>query len=150
MSYKITLGLLVLILIIILGFIARSKITGSKKSMAGSKKTVSTQEKLKIEDTKVGKGKGVKSGDTILIHYKGPLTDGTEFDSSYKRGEPFETAIGVERVIEGWDKGIIGMKVGGKRKLTIPSDMGYGDQGAGDSIPPGATLIFEVELVEIQ
>lgn len=106
--------------------------------------------KLKIEDLKIGRGVAVKSGDTILIHYRGTLTNGTEFDSSYKRNEPFETAIGVGRVIEGWDKGVIGMKVGGKRKLTIPPDMGYGSQGAGDAIPPNSTLIFEVELMGIK
>lgn len=104
---------------------------------------------LKIEDTQVGNGAEVKSGDTISIHYKGTLTDGTVFDSSYDRGEPFETQIGVGQVIEGWDKGVVGMKVGGKRKLTIPPAMGYGEQATG-KIPPNSTLIFEVELLEIK
>ena len=107
------------------------------------------QKDLKIEDIKEGTGEAVKSGDTILIHYKGTLTDGTKFDSSYDRGEPFETQIGVGRVIEGWDKGVVGMKVGGTRKLTIPPALGYGDQDMG-VIPPNSTLIFEVELVEIK
>jgi FKBP-type peptidyl-prolyl cis-trans isomerase len=104
---------------------------------------------LKIEDLKVGDGQEVKSGDTVVINYVGTLTDGTKFDSSYDRGTPFETQIGVGRVIEGWDKGVVGMKVGGKRKLTIPPSMGYGDQPAG-AIPPNSTLIFEVELVGIK
>lgn len=104
---------------------------------------------LKIEDTQEGTGEAVKSGDTIVIHYKGTLTNGTTFDSSYDRGQPFETTIGVGQVIEGWDKGIIGLKVGGKRTLTIPPDMGYGERAAGD-IPPNSTLIFEVELLQIK
>jgi FKBP-type peptidyl-prolyl cis-trans isomerase len=113
------------------------------------KQTVQQATELKIEDTKEGTGQAVKSGDLIVIHYKGTLSDGTTFDSSYDRGEPFETTIGAGQVIEGWDKGIIGLKVGGKRKLTIPPTMGYGDKAAG-SIPPNATLIFEVELLEIK
>lgn len=107
-------------------------------------------DKLIIEDLKVGDGKEVKSGDTVVIHYLGTLDDGEKFDSSYDRGTPFETQIGVGRVIQGWDQGIPGMKVGGKRKLTIPDDLGYGAAGAGLVIPPFATLIFEVELLNIK
>lgn len=104
---------------------------------------------LKIEDTKAGTGTAVKSGDTVVIHYQGRLTNGTKFDSSYDRGQPFETQIGTGAVIKGWDIGVVGMKAGGKRKLTIPPDLGYGAQAAGD-IPPNSTLIFEVELIEIK
>jgi len=104
---------------------------------------------LKIEDTKVGTGREVKNGDTVVIHYKGTLTNGTKFDSSYDRGAPFETQIGVGQVIKGWDLGVVGMKVGGTRKLTIPPSLGYGDHAAG-SIPPNSTLIFEVELIGIK
>lgn len=107
-------------------------------------------DKLKIEDIKKGEGQEVTSGDTVVMHYKGTLLDGTKFDSSYDRDEPFETRIGVGRVIEGWEIGIPGMKVGGKRKLTIPSVLAYGESGAGDVIPPNATLVFEVELLEIK
>ena len=109
-----------------------------------------SMDQLKIEDLKVGTGAEVKSGDTVVMHYSGTLENGQKFDSSYDRGQPFETQIGVGQVIRGWDEGVPGMKVGGKRKLTIPSQLAYGDRGAGNVIPPGATLIFEVELVEIK
>ncbi len=105
---------------------------------------------FKIEDIKVGNGTAVKSGDTVSINYIGTLTDGTKFDSTYDRKVPFETKIGVGQVIKGWDKGVVGMKVGGKRKLTIPPSLGYGAQGGGSKIPPNATLIFEVELMGIK
>jgi len=105
---------------------------------------------LKIEDIKVGEGYSVKSGDIVSINYLGTLEDGTKFDSSYDRKEPFETAIGVGYVIKGWDEGVVGMKVGGKRKLTIPYQMAYGEYGVPGAIPPKATLIFEVELLEIK
>lgn len=104
---------------------------------------------LQVEDITVGTGKEVQSGDTIKIHYTGTLLDGTKFDSSYDRGEPFETQIGVGQVIKGWDEGVVGMKVGGKRKLVIPPDLAYGDQQV-SIIPPNSTLVFEVELVGIQ
>jgi len=105
--------------------------------------------KLKIEDIKVGEGKEVKEGDTIVIHYKGTFEDGTQFDSSHDRKQPFETQIGVGYVIKGWDMGVLGMKKNGKRKLTIPYDLGYGKYGSG-SIPGFATLIFELELLDIK
>lgn len=111
--------------------------------------TTPIMENLKIEDIKVGTGAEVKSGDTVSMHYLGTLLDGTKFDSSYDRKEPFSTKIGVGQVIKGWDQGIPGMKVGGKRKLTIPSYLAYGEQGAGGVIPPNSTLIFEVELVKV-
>lgn len=104
---------------------------------------------FKVEDLKIGTGSAVKSGDKIKINYIGTLVDGKKFDSSYDRGQPFETQIGVGQVIKGWDLGVLGMKVGGKRKLTIPPELGYGEKGAGEVIPPNATLIFEVELVAI-
>lgn len=110
---------------------------------------MANQGELIIEDIEVGTGDAVvEAGDDIVIHYHGTLTDGTVFDSSVDRGEPFQTQIGVGQVIQGWDEGVIGMKTGGKRKLTIPPQMAYGEQGVG-SIPPNSTLIFEVELVEI-
>ena len=105
---------------------------------------------LKIEDQVIGTGDEAVSGKTISVHYTGTLTDGTKFDSSKDRGTPFEFVLGAGKVIQGWDKGFAGMRVGGVRKLIIPSDMGYGSQGAGGVIPPNATLIFEVELLEVK
>ncbi|MCX6726997.1 MAG: FKBP-type peptidyl-prolyl cis-trans isomerase [Candidatus Shapirobacteria bacterium] len=121
----------------------------------GLKLNIQTQTKqtmtdLKIEDLVIGTGAEVKSGDTIEMNYVGTLVDGTKFDSSYDRGVPFETQIGVGQVIKGWDQGVPGMKVGGKRRLLIPSALAYGAQGAGGVIPPNADLIFEVELVSIK
>ena len=104
---------------------------------------------LVVEDIKVGTGAEAKTGDTITVHYTGWLTDGTKFDSSVDAGQPFQFPLGQGYVIQGWDEGIVGMKVGGVRKLTIPPDMGYGAQGAGGVIPPNATLIFQVELISI-
>jgi len=105
---------------------------------------------LQIEDIKIGTGSAVKSGDTVSINYLGTLEDGTKFDSSYDRNEPFETPIGVGYVIKGWDEGVVGMKVGGKRKLTIPYQLAYGENGIPGAIPAKATLIFEVELMGIK
>lgn len=105
---------------------------------------------LKSEDLKVGAGKVVKKGDTVKINYVGTLTNGQKFDSSYDRNQPFETQIGVGQVIKGWDLGVVGMKVGGKRRLIIPSDLAYGSRGAGALIPPNSTLIFELELLDIK
>ena len=107
-------------------------------------------QKLKIEDLKEGKGPAVKVGDHVVMHYTGTLENGTKFDSSHDRDQPFETAIGVGYVIKGWDQGIPGMKVGGKRRLTIPSDLAYGKYGVEPDIPGFATLIFEVELLSIK
>jgi len=110
---------------------------------------MANQEELKIEDIEEGTGDVVvEAGDEIVIHYHGTFPDGKVFDSSVDRGEPFQTQIGVGQVIQGWDEGVLGMKPGGKRKLTIPPHMAYGEQGQG-AIPPNSTLIFEVELIEI-
>lgn len=106
-------------------------------------------EKLLIEDIKVGSGEEAVSGKTITVNYKGTLTDGTVFDSSYNRGQPFSFTLGAGEVIQGWDKGFAGMKVGGKRKLTIPPTLGYGAFDNGP-IPANSTLIFEVELLRVE
>jgi FKBP-type peptidyl-prolyl cis-trans isomerase FkpA len=113
--------------------------------------------KLKIEDIKKGEGVAVKDGDHVVIHYTGWLEEtegsgkpGKKFDSSHDRSEPFETPIGVGYVIKGWDMGVVGMKVGGKRKLIIPHELGYGKYGVEPDIPGFATLIFEVELLKIK
>ena len=105
---------------------------------------------LKSEDIKVGTGDEAVVGKKVTVNYSGTLTDGTKFDSSYDRNIPFDFTLGAGEVIRGWDLGVAGMKVGGKRKLTIPPSLGYGEAGAGDVIPPNATLIFEVELLKVQ
>ena len=103
---------------------------------------------LRITDLVVGDGAEAIAGQTVAVNYRGTLANGTEFDSSYGRG-PFSFPLGGGRVIQGWDEGVAGMKVGGKRKLVIPPDLAYGDRGAGGVIPPNATLTFEVELLRI-
>jgi len=107
-------------------------------------------EELIIEDEVKGTGDEVKKGDMISVNYIGTLLDGTKFDSSYDRGTPFVFTVGEGKVIEGWEQGIVGMKVGGKRKLTIPSKLGYGDAGYPPEIPAQAGLMFEIELLEIK
>lgn len=102
---------------------------------------------LIIEELTVGNGAEAVAGQYVSVHYTGWLTDGTKFDSSKDRGDPFEFPLGAGHVIKGWDEGVQGMKVGGARKLTIPANLGYGARGAGGVIPPNATLVFEVELL---
>ncbi len=111
---------------------------------------ITTDSGLVYEDLVVGEGtQATGLGQTAIVHYTGWLEDGTEFDSSVKRNDPFSFPLGASMVIKGWDEGVVGMKEGGKRKLTIPPELGYGAAGAGGVIPGNATLIFEVELLEI-
>ena len=111
--------------------------------------TTTTQSGLQFEELMEGTGASPQPGQTVSVHYTGWLTDGTKFDSSVDRGQPFQFQIGQGQVIKGWDEGVMSMKIGGKRKLTIPPQLGYGDRGAGSVIPPGATLVFEVELLGV-
>ena len=104
---------------------------------------------LVIEDLTVGAGEAAAAGRSVTVHYTGWLTDGTKFDSSKDRGDPFAFPLGAGHVIRGWDEGVQGMKVGGTRVLTIPADLGYGARGAGGVIPPNATLVFEVDLLAV-
>ena len=105
---------------------------------------------LKYVDLVVGKGASPVQGKQVKVHYIGTLENGTKFDSSVDRRQPFSFVIGVGQVIKGWDEGVMGMKVGGKRKLVIPANLGYGARGAGGVIPPNATLLFDVELLDVQ
>ena len=105
---------------------------------------------LKSEDLTIGSGDEAKTGKTVSVHYTGTLTDGSKFDSSLDRGKPFEFELGAGRVIKGWDQGVAGMKVGGKRKLTIPSELAYGARGFPPVIPPNSTLVFEIELLGVR
>ena len=132
--------------IILLGFMFMS---GDKSSNTTT--TINKQGgELKKEITQEGSGENTKKGDTVSVNYVGKLTDGTEFDNSYNRGEPIEFILGSGQVIQGWDQGIEGMKVGEKATLTIPSNLGYGATGSPPLIPANATLIFDVELVGIK
>lgn len=111
---------------------------------------ISKTQGLEIYDIKAGTGKEAKAGQNIAAHYVGTLVDGTKFDSSVDRGEPFVFTLGVGQVIQGWDLGIQGMKEGGVRKLVIAPELGYGSRGAGNLIPPNSTLVFEVQLVAVE
>ena len=105
-------------------------------------------DELRIEDIQVGEGKAAVKGALITTQYRGFLEDGSSFDSSYERGKPFQCVIGTGRVIKGWDQGLMGMRVGGKRKLQVPAHLGYGERSVG-AIPPGSDLTFEIELLEV-
>jgi FKBP-type peptidyl-prolyl cis-trans isomerase FkpA len=120
-------------------------------SAADSKKSAPAAGALVVDEVKPGEGAVATHGKMVSVHYTGRLTDGTKFDSSYDRGQPIQFPLGAGVVIKGWDQGIEGMKVGGKRKLTIPPDLAYGARGTpGGPIPPNATLVFEVELVGVK
>ena len=133
-----------------------SRLDESAKNQAAAEqaKVAETQNKimenLKIEDLVVGTGEEVKGGAVVSVNYVGTLEDGTKFDSSYDRNQPFEFTLGAGEVIKGWDLGVAGMKVGGKRNLVIPPELGYGANGAGGVIPPNATLKFTVELLGVK
>ncbi len=145
------LGLLVSAAILATGVLATGLFPAAA---AAEENAVTTPSGLKVEDTKVGEGASPRPGQICIMHYTGWLYEdgakGAKFDSSLDRGEPFEFPIGTGRVIKGWDEGVASMKVGGKRTLIIPPDLGYGARGAGGVIPPNATLIFEVELLGLR
>ena len=117
---------------------------------AAEEAMVKTSSGLQYADLVVGSGREAHAGETATVHYTGTLVDGTEFDSSKDRNKPFSFRLGAGHVIKGWDEGVEGMKIGGTRKLVIPPELGYGARGAGSTIPPNATLIFQVELLELR
>ena len=134
---------------------AENKTLTNKSTLIASKimsedNFVTTPSGLKYIDIEEGDGATPKAGQTVIVHYIGTLEDGTEFDSSVGRNRPFSFRIGTGQVIKGWDEGLSTMKVGGKRQLIIPPELGYGSRGAGGVIPPNATLVFDVELLRIQ
>ena len=117
---------------------------------AAEEAMVKTSSGLQYTDLVVGQGREAHAGETAMVHYTGTLVDGTKFDSSKDRNKPFSFKLGAGRVIKGWDEGVEGMKIGGTRKLVIPAQLGYGARGAGSTILPNATLIFEVELLDLR
>lgn len=123
---------------------------GTVVQAADEGKVVTTASGLQYVDVVPGDGQEAKKGDHVVVHYTGTLTDGTKFDSSKDRNDPFSFPLGAGQVIKGWDEGVAGMKVGGTRQLIIPPDLGYGARGAGGVIPPNATLNFDVELLEVK
>ena len=139
-----TYGIVCLLLLII------GRPTMAQSETTGSNPEVTTESGLKYVDLVVGTGREATAGNLATVHYTGWLTNGTKVDSSVDRRDPFSFPIGSGKVIRGWDEGVVGMKVGGKRKLTIPPQLGYGSRGAGGVIPPNATLVFDVELLEVR
>jgi FKBP-type peptidyl-prolyl cis-trans isomerase len=119
-------------------------------SDAAEEAMMKTSSGLQYADLVVGEGREAHAGQTATVHYTGTLVDGTKFDSSKDRNQPFSFQLGAGQVIKGWDEGVEGMKIGGTRKLVIPSDLGYGTRGAGSTIPPNATLVFIVQLLELR
>ena len=130
--------------------VALKENSGKEMSKKEPENIITTSSGLQYIDIEEGEGATPQKGQTVVVHYTGTLEDGTKFDSSRDRGRPFSFKIGVGQVIKGWDEGVGTMKVGGRRQLIIPSDLGYGSRGAGGVIPPNATLIFDVELLEIR
>ncbi len=156
MTYRyIALGLAALVGIAFYVTACAKKENQNQTSGAGSTTTagpniITTASGLQYQVLQEGSGAVATAGHMVSVHYTGWLTNGTKFDSSVDRGQPFQFSLGAGQVIKGWDEGVAGMKIGEKRKLTIPSNLGYGERGAGGAIPPNATLVFDVELLGVQ
>ncbi|MDD2270916.1 MAG: FKBP-type peptidyl-prolyl cis-trans isomerase [Desulfuromonadaceae bacterium] len=134
---------------VVMALLLAVPVFAAQNAKKGAVKTVATASGLKYIDVVVGKGAAPTAGKPVKVHYTGTLENGKKFDSSVDRNEPFSFVIGVGQVIPGWDEGVMTMKVGGKRKLIIPAKLGYGSRGAGGVIPPNATLLFDVELLDV-
>ncbi len=146
----ISIGVIAVVILIVVFIFSGSKQTSSNESMNGqNEETRTTQDGLRITDEVVGTGAEAAVGKVVTVHYTGTFTNGTKFDSSVDRGMPFSFLLGAGQVIKGWDEGVQGMKVGGKRKLVIPPSLGYGSINRGP-IPANSTLVFEVELLDIK
>lgn len=148
MKNKIIITAIILIAVVIGGYLIFSGKPAENNNMSNQATGTPLVSELKTETLKEGAGAEAKNGDELTVHYVGTLLDGTKFDSSVDRDQPFSFTLGARQVIDGWEQGILGMKVGEKRKITIPPSLGYGQYGSGP-IPPNATLIFEVELLKI-
>ena len=135
----------VVLISMIVGLLSAVSLSGAEKG-----NPIETLSGLQYLDLVKGSGREAHLGETASVHYTGWLKDGTKFDSSLDRGQPFQFRLGAGRVIKGWDEGVVGMNIGSKRKLIIPPHLGYGKRGAGRVIPPNATLIFEVELLDLR
>lgn len=151
---RVTLGALKMLVVALAATGAYLSLPAHEAAAQNNGKAMTTASGLKIIDTQVGTGASPKTGQICVMHYTGWLYEngkkGAKFDSSVDRGQPFQFRIGVGMVIKGWDEGVSTMKVGGKRTLIIPSELGYGSRGAGGVIPPNATLLFEVELLDVK
>ncbi len=155
MNYRYVVAGLVLLVGVAIYVTACAKKGGQDQAAAGATTTagpaiVTTADGLQYQVMTPGTGAVALAGHMVSVHYTGWLTDGKKFDSSVDRGQPFQFNLGAGQVIKGWDEGVAGMKVGEKRKLTIPANLGYGERGAGGVIPPNATLVFDVELLGVQ
>lgn len=154
-NFNITSIVLIVVIILVIAVVGFS-VFGSPSSKNSDESTsisnqITTNSGLQIQDEVMGTGMEAVAGKMVSVHYTGTLTDGKKFDSSLDRGTPFSFVLGAGQVIQGWDEGVAGMKIGGKRKLTIPPELGYGNQNIGGGlIPPNSTLIFEVELLDVK
>jgi peptidylprolyl isomerase len=157
---RIIIGIIIGIIVVVIGYLVYRDYTNKKQAYpigtldstppAPSANAITTASGLIYEDLQVGDGDTAATGDTVSVNYTGWLEDGTKFDSSLDRGQPFEFSLGAGQVIPGWDEGVVGMRVNGTRLLVIPPDLAYGSSGSDPLIPPNATLTFEVQLVSIK
>jgi FKBP-type peptidyl-prolyl cis-trans isomerase len=148
---RLLIGGIILVVLVAIGYFAITALQNKNNaSSSSSGQATTTSSGLQVIDEVVGNGQEAKTGDTVSVNYTGWLADGTKFDSSYDRNQTFDFTLGAGNVIKGWDEGVVGMKVGGKRKLIIPPDLAYGATGYAPVIPANATLTFEIELVAIK